>query len=150
MVIISFTTAYPVVQGTSWLLPGTGNSTTHSLWRSWCLIIPRLYVVPLLYAPCAHSLIINIDYYRHLQWQVSTSSRDQQDISPLNALGLSASWGDEGVDVSADPAVWIVREADNGYTYVTSTSFPHLSSSFALVVLRMAVVLLSGVWQARR
>ena len=152
MVIISFTTAYPVVQGTSWPLPGKGTPKTHSPWRSWCLITPKLYVVPLLYSACIYSLIISIDYYHDLQWILENIGlKNSQAIIPLNDMDLQASWGDGVVDVSdTHGAVWIISEADNGYTYVTSTSWLHFPSSFPLVVSRMAVTLLSGVLQTGR
>ena len=102
---------------------------------------------------CVYSLIIS---YRRLQWKVENGlSTVQQAIIPLNAVVLQASWGtDQHVNVSDTPdSFWLVREADNGYTYVTSTSWPHTPSSFPLLVSRMAVAMLSGVpqaWQARR
>ena len=54
-----------------------------------------------------------------------------------------------GVNVSDTPdTFWLIREAGNGYTYVTSTPWPHLPSSFSLLASRMAVAMLSGVPQA--
>ena len=94
---------------------------------------------------------MSIDY-RDLQWSVKTvTSMNEQAINPSNNRVLFAAWGDEGVVASDAPgAIWIIREADNDYTYVTSTSWPHFPSSFPLLVSRMAVALLSGVWQAGR
>ena len=123
LVIISFTTAYPVVQATSWPLPGKGTSKTHSPWRSWCLIKPKLYVVPFFIQHVS-------DYYHDLQWILeNVGPKNSQAIIPLNAFNLQASWGDGVVDVSdTHGAVWIISEADNGYTYVTSISWPHFPS----------------------
>ena len=144
------------MQATSWPLPGTGKSTNHSPWRSWCLITPKLYVVPLLYSACVYSVIIGIDYYRDLQWFVDIATdAGELPISPLNDFNVRASWGNDVVTVSDSlGSLWTVKETNNGYTYVTSTSWPYFPSSFPLVVSRMAVSVLSGVLphtrQARR
>ena len=124
----------------------------HPPWRYWgpCPITPRLYVVPLPYSACVYYLIIIIDDYHYLQWRVENSGvPGLQSITPLKDDTLQACWGDDqnvGVALAAGFSfVWIITEADNGYTYVTNTSRPHFPSSFPLVVSWMAKELLSGV-----
>ena len=123
---MSFTTTYTPLQAKSLPLPST-ISRRHPPWRYWgpCPITPRLYVVPLPYSAYVYSLIISIDYYRYLQWRVEDSGTEGlQSIVPLKYDVLQACWGaDQSVGVAlAAGYVWIITEADNGYTYVTGTS----------------------------
>ena len=59
-----------------------------------------------------------------------------QAILPISDLTLQATWGDnQCVNVSwSIESYWIIEKVDNGYTYVTRTSWPHFVSSFSLVV----------------
>ena len=61
---------------------------------------------------------------------------NQLAIIPVNEVLLQATWGaDQTVNVSWSPdSLWIVEEANDGYVYVTRTSWPHFVSSFSLVV----------------
>ena len=83
-----------------------------------------------------------------MQWSVEEAeSINQRALRPINALDRQASWRDDQA-VAVSPAhafAWIITGDDNGYTYVTSTSWPHSPSSSPLVVSWTAVALLSGV-----
>ena len=87
-------------------------------------------------------------YYRYLQWRiVDPGVHGLLAILPVKDTTVQACWdGDQSVTIC--PGLlhdWLIQEADNGYTYVTSTSWSHFPSSFPLVVSWMAVALLSGV-----
>ena len=75
-----------------------------------------------------------------MQWRVD----DQQAIHPFNAGDRSAHDAGGAVGISLTSQSWIITGDNNGYTYVTSTSWPHSPSSFPLVVSRITVEL-SGV-----
>ena len=84
------------------------------------------------------SLIFSLDYYCYLQWMVEYSEfvPGVQAILPISDLTLQATWGDnDSVNVSwSIESYWIIEKADNGYMYVTRTSWPHFVSSFSLIV----------------
>ena len=89
----------------------------------------------------------SIDYNRYLQWRVDDFGIEGlRTIVPLKDETLQACWGDDqSVIVALATCVWIITEADTGYTYVTSTSWLHFPSSFPLLVSWMGKALLSGV-----
>ena len=80
------------------------------------------------------SLIFSTDNYRYLQWTlIDTGTEGLRAIVPLKDTMLQACWGDDQ-SVSICPAatyLWVITEAVNDYTYVTSpahlgrTSHPH-------------------------
>jgi len=48
--------------------------------------------------------------------------------------------------IRAGGYVWIIKDGSEGYTYVRSPFRPYPPPSFLLVVFRMEVALLTGVW----
>ena len=63
------------------------------------------------------SVIISINHYRYLQWDLQNYDENTQAVVPVEATNLQAAWGDEGVKVlKAGNYVWTIRGSEEGYT----------------------------------